>query len=214
MEGRISENNTALGSLGINKQNIINLPFLDIQYRKSFYNIPKYFGKKEQNYELINLISEELKKIVNNENAKIVKIFMPIAFLEGDHGIARDAGIEVYNNIKQFGKYVELYFYQDMPYFYTAYLKRVKKGPPKTREQVLAEIKPDGVNCENKVIELTEEQYFKKTDAIKLYKSQFDMIIPDPDHVFLIRNPGVLSKLQAQIYKTKTPYCEVVYKAK
>jgi len=213
MNGRILENKLALASLGIGEQSIINLPFLDIQYRKPFFVIPKYLGKKEPNDELIRLISVEMKKLIDIENAKNIKIFIPIAFNEGDHGMARDAGIETYKNITDSNKKIELYFYQDMPYFYTAYLRKTKKESNKPKEQILVEIKPEKINCENKVIELTEEEYSKKVEAIKLYKSQFDMMIPDPDHVLLIRRPGLLSKLQAEIYKTTTPHCEVVYRA-
>jgi LmbE family N-acetylglucosaminyl deacetylase len=212
MEGRITENKLALASLGIEEKNIINLPFLDIQYRKSFFVIPKYFGKKEITDEIIEPIIEELKKLIDKENSKIIKIFVPIAFDEGDHGIARDAGIETYKNIIDLNKKIQLYFYQDMPYFYTLYLRRTKRESGKSKEQVLMEIKPREISCENKVIELTGEEYSKKVEAIKLYKSQFDMIIPDPDHVLLIHRPELLSKLQAVIYKIKSPHCEVVYK--
>ena len=213
MEGRILENNYALTGLGITEQNIVNLPFLDIQYRKSFFNIPKYFGKKESNDKLICQISEELKKIIKKENSKNIKIFIPIAFNEGDHGISRDSGIETYKNLIDSNKKIELYFYQDMPYFYTFYLRKTKKESNKPKEQVLYEIKPEKIYCENKVIELTEEEYLKKVEAIKLYKSQFKMLIPDPDHILLIRRPGLLSKLQAEIFKTTTPHCEIVYRA-
>lgn len=212
MRARISENKLALASLGIVEQNIINLPFLDIQYRESFFNIPKYFGKKETSDEIIRLISEELKKIIDKETVKNIKIFIPVAFLGSDHDITRDAGIEACRNTIDFDKKIKLYFYQDMPYFYSMYSKKLKKESNKSKEQVIQEIKPEGIDCENKTIELTEEEYSKKITAIKLYKSQLNMIIPDPDHTFLVRNLFILSKQQAKVYKTKTPHCEIVYK--
>lgn len=215
MEERIKENNLALISLGINEQNIINLPFLDIQYRQSFFTIPKYFKHKNFANGLIVFknISEELKKIINSEKANIIKIFIPVAFFEGDHGIVRVAGLEAYNNTRNFNKKIELYLYQDMPYFYNVYLRKCKKESKKSKEQVLKEIKPEKISCENMAIELTEKEYIKKIKAIKLYKSQFKMILKDHDLLHLIKNQFFISKIQANSYNMITPYCEIVYKA-
>jgi len=202
MEERIKENSFALYSLGIKEKNIINLNYLDKQYRNSFLTKPKYPIQ-----EIIQSISKELKKIIEIEKDKKLKIFIPMSSIHQDHKIVRDIIIQLYKDER---KKIDLYLYQDMPYFYSEYLSKRFYKIFNSKEKILKEIKIKDLICKQELVELTNEEFSKKQIASKLYKSQFNTKFSSIHS--LTRKQYFISKKQVDIFKIKKPHCEVIYK--
>ena len=204
---RIDENILALCSLGINKQQIINLQYVDNQYRSSFLGLIKDSTLEE----IEKSILVEIELLIKNEGTRNLKIFAPMSFTHKDHKMVHDILIKFYKNNTESNKKICLYLYQDIPYFYSNYSKKIKRAV-KSEEQILNEMGPKISGYEREVIELTEEEFSKKREASKLYGSQFVPIFSKLSS--LIKIQYILSKKQTNILHIKSPHCEIVYKLK
>lgn len=187
MKERIKENKLSLKNLGLTEQSIINLKFLDKQYRKS----------KKINSELKEAIYNEVIKIINIKNFEQINIFIPITKAHLDHQIVRDAFLEKFELLKN--KNIDLFLYQDLPYFY----KNIKKMN-KPKIPILKNF-----NYEIEKIELTNKSFLKKVESSKLYKSQFVIF----STIYkLFKKQLFISNKQKDLLEIQSPYCEIVYK--
>lgn len=184
MNERIKENYIALENLGVEKENIINLTFLDNQYRNSFYK-KSIISKKD----IAKAILDKIEIKVNNED---IRVYIPISPNHIDHKCITESILEVYkqNNRKKFS----LYLYQDLPYFFT----NIKKVPFTT------------LSTQIEKIELTNGKFNRKISASKLYKSQFRNVFSSL--ISLSKKQECISIHQVNLYGIKSPHCEIVYK--
>ncbi len=203
VQKRIEENYNALSMIGIEKKNIINFHFLDKQYRGSFFKKAKF--SNDLTDELVSKIKDVISAISGHVN-----IFVPLMDHHEDHKIVRDAVRGLYMNDQTLKQKINLYLYQDMPYFYTYYKKSKDKDFFKSKMKVISEILPTVSNYEIRVIELSEQNFKKKIDSEMEYKSQFVQKVFGFQN--LDKQQTYISKTQAKIFESREPHCEIVYK--
>ncbi|MEI6352362.1 MAG: PIG-L family deacetylase [Candidatus Nomurabacteria bacterium] len=151
LKSRLTENDTALTSLGLIKANIINLDFLDYQYTNK--------KERERNGNIMNeILSDKLLDTLNKGKCKNINLFAPIAIKHKDHEF-------VHNFLNYFKKNnlnsnfnIQFFFYEDYPYFF-----KFKKS--KGYFQYLSHEKENFL--------LTKKDLEIKINAIGIYKSQF-----------------------------------------
>ncbi len=195
MEARIRENTEALNQLGLEDKNIINLPYLDRQYRKSVVN----------NSGML----EDMQYIIEDENDKEINIFVPMLGYHSDHKMVRDLVTEIYFQIKNNKENINLFWYQDMPYFYRFYILKKTQYFFKSKNKVALDLCPEVLNFDRKIIKLNEQDLEKKIIAGEKYKSQFK------PKLFGLRGidskQRYISTLQAKIFNIGQPHCEIIY---
>ena len=151
MAARKEENQQALSLLGIRQPNIIDLPFIDAQYRKNNDGLSTIPAK----------ISSLITEYAHNE----LSIYCPIAIRSHvDHAFIHHALISVLKNIKH--PRVKYFLYEELPH-----ISDFKNKYPQSDIQLIVENR-DGIKLEKHVVELAEDQHTKKRNAISLYKSQ------------------------------------------
>ena len=207
VETRIQENDFALQSVGISKENSINLSYVDRQYRRPFLNLK---GESASTLtEIKKNVMSELRSLMEKEKAGTVRIFAPMLGAHQDHAIVRDAVMELHTALQGTPARFEFYLYQDLPYFYVYYMRKLCDRL-KSKKEVMQNLEPEGVPGKRCVFELSEQEFLKKIEACKLYASQFHSKIFGFHSLF--RQQRTISFDQAEILKTKSRYCEVVYK--
>lgn len=196
MAVRRDEDRAALKSLGLSDTALIHFPYLDEQYRRKIKpKISDNILKKQ--------ITDSIELCVKNEATKMVRVLAPIMAVHADHRIVRDAVLD----LRQRRIPVEIFLYQDIPYAFTAYLKKKIPRPFASNLRVLELLKPSGVVCTKEVFPYDEPQYKKKIEAMRMYQSQFR---PKVSQLSLVKKGIVhLGKIQTV---DVSPYGEVVYK--
>lgn len=202
VNSRMKENENALVGLGISTNRIINLSFLDEQYRKSLFGKSKFSDIDKQN------LVTELRKIIESQNKEHINIFIPMMDYHKDHKIVIDICLSLAKVLDK-SKYT-FFTYLDMPYFYTYLKKEEKKNKEKSVVNILQSIYPKNGTYERNVIELSEEEFADKITAAKMYKSQFRSKLFGYNS--LPKHQEYLSTKQAEAFSVKSKHCEVVYK--
>lgn len=197
IETRSQENVAALTFLGVTEGNIINLSYLDKQYRDTHSD--------HANQNLIQKIADDIRSILSKDTSNEIKIFVPMMRSHVDHALVHDAALSLVSDQK-----IQIYEYQDVPYVYDSWVhKRICRFFT-SKEKILLSISPQNSPITKEHIPLSAIEYEKKIAASKLYASQFKLPVIGLRSVF--RKQKIFAILQAKLYATPTPFCEVVYR--
>lgn len=199
MKTRRQEDIVALTSLGIQPDNILHWEYLDKQYRTN----------DKENLSLVaKEIREKIKTVLDEYKGKKLHVYTPLTALHIDHRIVRDAVSDVYISKFETDPNITLYYYQDMPYTFRLYLFRRLALFFRSKKMVLNTLNPFMCTPEN--IAFDESTQKQKISAMKKYTSQFKSKFSDIS--FLIKTVTRFGAIQALVFRSKYPFCEVVYK--
>jgi LmbE family N-acetylglucosaminyl deacetylase len=199
METRRQEDIVALTSLGIQPSNITHWEYLDKQYRTN---------NKENLSLLAKEIREKIEAVLDEHKGKDLHIYAPLTGLHIDHRIVRDTVNNVYASKFETDPNVILYYYQDMPYTFRLYLFRRLALFFRSKKMVLNTLNP--FMCTPEDIAFDGSAQEQKINAMKKYASQFKSKFSDIS--FLIKTATRFGAMQALLFRSKYPFCEVVYK--
>ena len=159
LDSRILENNNALSYLGVSKENILNLDFLDRQYLPIKHN---EVYEKELIEKLFNYLNETITKEIEYSN---INLFAPISNINKDHRVICNLLNYFKNNYsyKQMNN-IKLFYYEDYPYF--PKFKKVEEYNKKFIDKKI-------------IINITPNEFQVKINAIRLYSSQFRFPLTD-----------------------------------
>ena len=199
MEARRQEDIAALKSLGVQSDNIIHWKYLDKQYRTN---------NKESLLILEKEIRDKIESLLVTNKEKQLHIYVPLTGLHTDHRIVRDAVKDIYEAKFETDPTITLFYYQDMPYTFRLYLLRRIALFFRSKKAVLATLKPFMCISEDATFDgMIQEQ---KITAMRKYTSQFKSKFSDIS--FLIKTGTRFGTIQALLFRSKHPFCEVIYK--
>lgn len=192
MRARALENEAALAVLEIPPGGIVNLDFLDLQYRENEASVAG----------LRAAIAETLRQIVRRHGGP-VNVFAPASAWHPDHRLVADCVIEPWNAGELPG--TDLFLYQDQPYAYLE-LRRRTLAPLRFAKFGIAESRR-GVAAIPHWLEFGEGQASQKRQAAEHYKSQFPVIRP-----LLLKMIDDFSRYQARAARLPSRYAELTYR--
>lgn len=201
MNTRLSEDKVALLGLGVQKDSIKYLLYLDNQYRKYI---------KINQKEIKRQISFDIEKCIKELLPQNIRLFIPMNALHKDHRMVRDIGIELYKKYYRDKNSISLYLYQDMPYTFRVFLIKRLLSPFKQKRDIYDNMHPKILNTKREVIELSEYNFNLKEISIKKYISQIKPLFSDLS--LLLKIGSYFSREQAKAFNMKSKYCEVIYK--
>ena len=199
MEARRQEDIVGLTSLGIQPDNIVHWEYFDKQYRSD---------SKENLSLLAKEIRQKFETVLNTYKGKQLHIYIPLTGLHIDHRIVRDVISDIYASKFETNPNITLYYYQDMPYTFRVYLLRRLALFFRSKKMVLNTLNP--LMCTPENIAFDESTQKQKIIAMKKYTSQFKSKFSDIS--FLIKTVTRFGAIQALVFRSKYPFCEVVYK--
>lgn len=199
MEIRRQEDIAALTSLGISADSIIHLKHLDKQYRANGIESLSVLTKE---------IRSDIERLLIKCKGKEVRVYVPVTNLHIDHRTVRDVVSDIYKEKFETDPNITLYYYQDMPYTFRLYLLRRVALFFRSKKAVLSTLKP--FMCIPEDIAFDESTQKQKISAMKKYASQFKSKISDIP--FLIKTVARFGAIQALLFRSKYPFCEVVYR--
>lgn len=211
MRERIIENETALSILGVSPGRIRNLLFPDIQYRTLPH--PAVFGHSAfdaaDRAALERALLETVQQLISEHAPAVTAVYVPITQFHPDHRIVRDTGVALRDRLAQIGV-TQFFMYQDLPYAYFAFLKKAALSLHRTKTVIsrLPQLIAPALGKPNEriAIPVSDAAFGKKIAASKAYRSQIKGI-----YRYFIWVPALFGRLQANYFRTKAPYCEVVY---
>ena len=191
MEARTTENQDALRLLGVKDEHVINYPNLDRQYRgwRSFLG----FAESELETQLKN----QIELLLDRYRSFPVRIYAPGLEIHRDHGLLKQAFLEMFRS----GKYpdVEYFLYQDLPYACDI----LKKHP---QIVLISRITKGTLKVQADYVSLTADEMQQKIAAVKIYASQLRPLGTD-----LCQTLEDFAHAQAK-YLGTDGYVEVVYR--
>jgi LmbE family N-acetylglucosaminyl deacetylase len=192
MRARALENEAALAVLGVPPTGIVNLDFLDRQYRE--HEVPAAG--------LRSAIAAALRHVVRRHGGSL-NVFAPASGWHPDHRLVTDSIIEPWT--AQDLPDMHLFLYQDQPYAYfelrrrtLAPLRFAKLGVAENRHRVAAE--PHWLKFD-------ETQASRKREAADQYKSQFPVMRP-----LFLKMIDDFSRYQARAAQLSSPRAELAYR--
>ena len=193
MHVRARENQAALAALGVPSSGILDLDFLDQQYRRK--DEAAITG-------LQTAIAETVRRIAGCHGGA-VDVFSPISPWHPDHRLVTDTVISLWKARDLPG--AEVLLYQDQPYAYLelrrrslAPLRFASLGPmPNARD----------IPATPRWLGFEDAAAVKKRRAIELYASQFPAMRP-----LLLRMIKDFSRYQARKAGSGSRYAELVYR--
>lgn len=199
MEARRQEDIVALTSLGIQPDNIVHWEYFDKQYRSD---------NKENLSLLAKEIREKIEAVLDEHKGKELHVYVPLTGLHTDHHIVRDVVSDIYASKFETDPNITLYYYQDMPYTFRVYLLRRLALFFRSKKIVLNTLNP--LMCTPEDIAFDESTQKQKINAMQKYASQFKSKFSDIS--FLIKTATRFGAMQALMFRSKYPFCEIVYK--
>lgn len=185
---RIKENDKALESLNVPKENIVNLPLLGRSYRM-------WFGSSDEKLKAVMLA--ELLKFIRTHHSEELNIFAPAFEVHKDHRLLKAVLLSAIPLLEKEG--IKFFLYQDLPYSYVLPSKKLE---------------PDRVSKKSSLgvvtVPLSETDISAKVTAIEAYKSQLGPLES-------LSGKGLTSKIkkfaseQASKFGVPTGFCEVLY---
>nr|UXE44101.1 hypothetical protein Hi04_10k_c1074_00020 [uncultured bacterium] len=161
MRTRARENEAALSVLGVPPGHVVNLDFLDDQYRAAPVA------------QLLTAIADAISGLVSDFNGSI-NLFTPASDWHPDHRLVTDAVITAWSAGRLLD--TEVFLYQDQPY---AYLELRKRSLTPLRFAAFSGAANHcRVPAEPHWLEFDETANAKKRQAAAQYKSQFPVIRP------------------------------------
>jgi LmbE family N-acetylglucosaminyl deacetylase len=191
MRARALENEAALAALQVPPSAIVNLDFLDRQYRP-----------KAPIAGLRSAIAETVRQIAGRHGAP-VSVFTPVSGWHPDHRAATDCVIELWRAGELSG--ADVLLYQDQPYAYLE-LRRRSLAPLRFARFAAAK-NPRGVMADPHWLEFDEPAAARKRQAASRYKSQFPVLRP-----LLLKMIDDFSRYQARAARLASPHAELVYR--
>lgn len=192
MRARALENEAALAVLDVPRTAIVNLDFLDRQYR----------GDEVPATSLRSAIAEALRHAVHRHGGPL-NLFAPASGWHPDHRLVTDAVIELWTAREL--PDADLFLYQDQPYAYLE-LRRRTLAPLRFAKFGIAENQL-GVPARPHWLEFSETGAMKKREAAERYKSQFPVMRP-----LILKMIDDFSRYQARAAELSSPRAELAYR--
>lgn len=188
IKARIKENESALESLNVPKENIVNLSLLGRSYRR-------WLGNSDEKLKAVMLA--ELLKFIRMQPSQELNIFAPAFEVHKDHRLLKSVLLSAMPLLEK--ENIKFFLYQDLPY---SYVLPAKKLEP---ERVSKKTSLDVVT-----VPLSETDISQKVVAIEAYKSQLGILggLSGGNLTSKIRRFAIE---QASKFNVPTGYCEVVY---
>jgi LmbE family N-acetylglucosaminyl deacetylase len=192
MRARALENEAALAVLDVPRAGIVNLDFLDRQYRDD----------KVPDARLRSAIAEALRHAVRHHGEPL-NVFAPASGWHPDHRLVTDSIVGLWNAEEL--PDTDLFLYQDQPYAYLELRRRTLAplrfatfGVAKNRHRVAA--RPHW-------LEFDKTQASRKRKAAERYKSQFPVMRP-----LILKMIDDFSRYQARAAQLSSPRAELIYR--
>jgi LmbE family N-acetylglucosaminyl deacetylase len=163
IRARALENKTALASLGVLPSGIVDLDFLDRQYRPESEIV---IGSLQA------AIGETVRQIAESHGAP-VNVFSPASPWHPDHRLVTDAVVALWRTRALHG--AGMLLYQDQPY---AYLELRRRTLAPLRFASFDAGNARGVPAQPHWLEFDDAAAAKKRRAIGHYRSQFPLVRP------------------------------------
>jgi LmbE family N-acetylglucosaminyl deacetylase len=191
MRARSLENEAALAILKVPSSGILNLDFLDRQYRP----------REAPAAGLRSAVAETVRQIVSRRRGP-VNVFSPASAWHPDHRLVTDAVLELW----QAGELpdADVFLYQDQPYAYLE-LRRRTLAPLRFATFDTAESRR-GVAAQPRWLGFGETEAAKKQQAARQYKSQFPIL-----HPLLCKMIEDFSQYQARQAGLSSRHAEMAY---
>lgn len=191
IQAREKENEAALESLNVSKEDIVNLSFLGKSYRK-------WFGASDEKLKAVMLA--ELLKRIRAQASEGLNVFAPALEIHKDHKLLKAVVLSAIPLLEK--ENVKFFLYQDLPYSYVV--------PPNRLE-------PKRVSKETELhtvtVPLSETEVSMKVAAIEAYTSQLGLLASLSGGKLTSKIKG-FAATQASKFDVPTGYCEVVYEVK
>ena len=191
MRARALENEAALAVLGVPPNGILNLGFLDRQYRPHETASPA----------LEPVIAETVRRLAVRPGGPI-DVFCPISPWHPDHRAVTDAVVALRKARELQGAAVLLY--QDQPYAYLELRRRTLAPLRLVSFSTMGNAR--GVSAQPHSLEFDDMAAAKKRQAIGRYKSQFPLVRP-----LLCKMIADFSRYQARAAGLFSRHAEIVY---
>jgi LmbE family N-acetylglucosaminyl deacetylase len=192
VHARSMENRAALAALGVPPNGILNLDYLDRQYRPD----------TSQTVCLRAAIAASVREIVGSHGRR-VNVFSPASAWHQDHQLVTHAALELWKA----GELpdADVFLYQDQPYAYLE-LRRRTLAPLRFARFDTAENRR-GVTAQPHWLEFDQAQAAKKRQGLGQYKSQFPFLRP-----LLCKMIEDFSRYQARAAGLSSRYAELAYR--
>ena len=192
MRARALENEAALAVLDVPPTGVINLDFLDRQYR----------GDKTLIAGLPSTIAETLCEAVRRHGGP-ANVFTPASAWHPDHRLVTDSVVDPWRA----GELpdMDLFLYQDQPYAYLE-LRRRTIAPLRFAKFVIPESRR-GVAATPRWLGFDDARATKKREAAEQYKSQFPVMRP-----LILKMIDDFSRYQARAARLPSRHAELAYR--
>jgi len=192
MRARALENAAALAVFKVAPRAIVNLDFLDRQYRPD----------KAPAAGLQAAIAKTVRQFGDRHSGP-VNVFAPASAWHPDHRLVADAVIELWEAREL--PDADVFLYQDQPYAYLE-LRRRTLAPLRFAKFAMAQ-NLRGVAAQPHWLEFDEVTAIKKQTAARRYKSQFPIVRP-----LLLKMIDDFSRYQARAAGLSSRYAEIAYR--
>ncbi|HEV2186197.1 MAG TPA: PIG-L family deacetylase [Stellaceae bacterium] len=192
MRARALENEAALATLAVPPSGVVNLDFLDRQYRHDDAPIAG----------LQSAIAETLHRLTRPHGGA-VNVFTPASPWHPDHRLVTDCVIALWRS----GEWpdADVFLYQDQPYAYLELRRRTLV--PLRFVSFATETNRRGIPANPHWLEFNDPAAAKKQAAAKQYKSQFPVIRP-----LLLQMIDSFSRNQARAAQVASRHAELAYR--
>lgn len=192
MHARARENDAALAILGVPRSGIVNLDFLDRQYREDRSPGP---GLRLE-------IGDAVRQVLRSY-AGPVNLFAPGSGWHPDHRLVTESVIEPWKAHELPG--ADLFLYQDQPYAYLELRRRTLA--PLMFAKFAVEGSQHGIAARPHWFEIDEAQAMIKLEAARRYESQFPVLRP-----LLLKMIDNFSRYQARAARLSSLRAELAYR--